>query len=139
MTTPNQFKGGPDQMVLGVVALGTGAVSTQTRIVGVVPQDLVVKGIRYYGQAAVTGTTVTAEAHARTAAGAAGASLQSAATDINFASAAAGKAGVAAALTTTTGDRRLAQGQLLEVVVTATSITAGPGDLLVAVEFEPRS
>lgn len=130
------FEGGKGSLQ-AVVALGTGAVSTQTKIVGCAGKKCRVRSIRFYGQAAVTGTTITAEVFARTTAGAAGSTLQSAAKDIKFASAAAGKAGVDASLTATTTNLSLAEGQLLEVTFTATSITAGPGDLLVEVEMEP--
>lgn len=137
MTYSAFFEGGKGS-IQGVAALGTGAVTTQTKIVGVVPKDLKVKDIRFYGQAAVTGT-LTAEVFARTSAGAAGNTLQSAATDIAFASAAAGKTGVAASLTDTVANLSIDEDQLIEVVVTATSVTAGPGDLGVKVEFEPRA
>lgn len=135
----SRFHGGGNNLtVQQVVALGTGAVTTQTRIVGSVPQNARLVGIRFYGQAAVTGTTLTAEVFARTAAGAAGVTLQSAATDIKFASAAAAKTGVAASLTATASDLRPAENQLLEVVFTATAITVGPDDLLVEIDYEPR-
>jgi len=118
--------------------LGTGAVSTQTKIVGCVPQNCRVIGVRYYGQAAPTATALTAQTYARTTAGATGNSLQSAATDIDFASAAAAKAGTAASTTATYANLRLDEGQLLEVTVTATACTGGPGDLLVEIDYEPR-
>ena len=121
-----------------VVALGTGVVSTQTRIVGSVSQNARVVGIRFYGQSAVTGTSLTAEVFARTAAGATGATLQSAATDVKFTTAALAKTGIAASLTATGGDLRPAENQLLEVVFTATDVTVGPDDLLVEVDYEPR-
>lgn len=132
----NFFQGGKGS-IQQRIALGTGAVSTDTHIVGAVPKKMRVTSIRIYGQAAVTGTSITAEVFARTTAGAAGNTLQSAARDIKFASAAAGKAGVAASLTATSANLVLAEGQLLEVTITATSITAGPDDVLVEVEFTP--
>jgi hypothetical protein len=134
----NHFYEGGKGSVQGVVPLGVSSVSTQTKIVGVVPKKCRVKSIRLYGQATVTGTSITAEVFARTAAGGAGNTLQSAARDIKFASAAAGKAGVDASLTATGANLNLDEGQLIEVVVTASSITAGPGDLLVEVEYQPR-
>ena len=64
--------------------------------------------------------------------------LQSAATDIDFGSAALAKAGVAATLTTTQSSLRPGEGQLIEVTVTAGTCTGGPGDLVVEIDFEPR-
>jgi hypothetical protein len=133
----NTFKGGRRHLKV-TIPLGTGAVSTQTKIVGAFPTKWRTARIRYFGQAAVTGTSITAEVFARTTAGAAGSTLQSAATDIKFASAAAAKAGTTASLTATVANLSGADGQLTEVVVTATSITAGPGDLLVSIEFDPQ-
>lgn len=132
------FQGGTRQALQMVVPLGTGAVSTQTKIVAVVPKTLRVTGIRYHGQAAVTGTSLTAQVFARTTAGGSGNSLQSAATSVAFGSAAAALAGVAASLTTTAAHLRLVKNQVLEVVITASGVTAGPGDLIVAIEFSPR-
>lgn len=134
------FEGGKGS-IQGIVALGTGSVATQTRIVGVVPKKMRVKNIRFHAQAVATGTTptLTAEVFARTSAGAAGNTLQSAATNIIFADAAAAKAGSAASLTATTANLDLAEPQLIEVVVTAGgTVSAGPGDLLVEIEFEPQ-
>lgn len=133
---PN-FRGSP-RMLQRVVALGTGAVSTQTVAVGRIPLKSRVKAIRAVGQGAVTGTSITAEVFARTTAGAAGNTLQSAATDVKFASQAAARTGVAASLTATLANLDLAAGQLLEAVITASSVTAGPGDLVIEVELEPR-
>src|SRR3990167_7015393 len=90
--------GGNNLTIQQVIALGTGAVSTQTRIVGSVPQNARVVGIRFYGQSAVTATSLTAEVFARTAAGATGGTPQSAATDIEFTTAALAKTGIAASL-----------------------------------------
>ena len=134
----DQSRGGNNQSVQGIIALGTGAVSTQTKIVGSVPRKCHVVGVRFYGQSAPTAATFTAEVFARTRAGAAGKTLQSAASDIDFASAAAAKTGVAAALTATGADLNLLEDQLYEVVITATTVTVGPGDLLVEIDFEPR-
>jgi len=136
--TPHSGRGGNNQSIQGVVVLGTGAVSTQTKIVGSIPQKCRVVGIRFYGQAGPTATTLTAQVYARTTSGATGNSLQSAATDIDFASAAAAKTGVAASLTTTYANLRLTENQLLEVTVTASGCSAGPGDLLVEIDYEPR-
>jgi hypothetical protein len=134
----NWFKGGRDQAVQVVLPLGTGAVSTQTKAIAVVPKNCRVTGIRLTGSAGVTGTSITAEVHARTAAGAAGNTLQSAATDVKFANEAAARTGVAASLTATKANLLLRAGQMLQVVVTASSITAGPGDVVVTVLYEPR-
>lgn len=134
----DDWRGGTGQVLQQMVQLGTGAVSTQTVALFKIPRNAVVKGIRYYGNAAPTASALTAEMYARTAAGAAGVSLQSAATDIDFASAAAAKAGVAASLSATAANLRPAEDRLIEVVITATSCTAGPGDLVCALEFDPR-
>lgn len=119
------------------IVLGTGAVSTQTKLVGTIPVAGKIQSITFVGQAAVTGTSITAEVFARTAAGAAGNTLQSAAKDIKFASAGAALTGTAASLTATTANLTLAAGQAFEVVFTATSITAGPGDVSVEIVFVP--
>jgi hypothetical protein len=123
--------------VYRVVSLGTSTVSTATYVIAAMPTAGKVIAIQEYGQAAVTGTTLTGEVFARTTAGAAGNTLQSAANDVKFASAAAGKAGVSASLTATTANLTLAAGQLLEYTSTASSVTAGPGDLLVVVTYVP--
>lgn len=136
MVGSNRFEGGKGS-VQGVVALGTGAVSTQTRAVGVVPKKCRVTSIRLYGTSAVTATALTAQVFARTTAGATGNDL-CADTNIDL-TAAALQAGVETTLESTNPEHlHLDEGQLLVVVVTASSATAGPGDLLVEVEFEPR-
>lgn len=132
----DRFQGG-EGSIQAVIPLGTGAVTTQTKIVGLIPKNCVVQGVRYYGQAAVTATGLTADTYIRTAAGAAGSSVQSAAVSIAFASAAAAKTGTAATLTTGAAVRPN-ENQLVEVVITATVCSAGPGDLLVEVAFAPR-
>lgn len=134
----DQKSGGFNQTIQQVVPLGTGAVTTQTKIVGSVPRNCRIVGIRFYAQAGPTATTLTAQVYARTTAGATGNSLQSAATDIDFASAATAKTGIAASTTTTYGNLRLAENQLLEVTITASGCSAGPGDLLVEIDWEPR-
>lgn len=131
------FGGGLKQRLQHAVPLGTGAVSTQTRAVGVIRRKCRVKSITFHGTAAPTATALTAEVFARTTAGATGNTLQSAATDIDFASAAAAKAGVAASLTATGENLVLEEGQLVEVTVTADTASAGPGDLVVDIEYEP--
>lgn len=132
-------RGGNNQSIQGILPLGAGAVTTQTRVVGCVPRNCRVVGIRFYGQDAPTATSLTAEVFARTTAGAAGVTLQSAATDIDFASQAIALAGVDAALTATVTDLHLEEGQLLECVVTANTVNPGPDDLLVEIDFEPRT
>lgn len=119
------------------IALGTGAVSTQTKLVGRMPVAGKIISISYVGQGAVTGTSITAETFARTAAGAAGNTLQSAARDIKFASTAAALTGVDASLTATTANLTLAANQAFETVITATAITVGPGDLAVEIVYVP--
>lgn len=133
----NRFQGGPNQLVQAVIPLGTGAVSTQTKIIGAVPKNMRVTAIKFYPQAAATATALTAQVFARTAAGATGNDL-CADTSIDVADAATGKAGVSATLESTNPEHlNLDRGQLLEVVVTADTVSAGPGDVLVAVEYEP--
>jgi hypothetical protein len=121
-----------------VIALGTSTVTTQTKVVGSVPKHCRVTGVRFYGQAAVTATVLTADVYARTRVGAAGSSVQAAALTVAFASAALAKAGSAATLSTTASALRLTENQLLEVVITADACSAGPGDLLVEVAYEPH-
>lgn len=135
MTVPHDFEGGLG-VIQAPIALGTSSVSTQSKLVGVVRKKLRITAIKVYGQAAVTGTSISAIVYARTTAGAAGNALNSA-LSIKFASAAAAKAGSAATLTTTKANLVLSPGQLLEVTFTASSITAGPGDVVVDVEYEP--
>lgn len=122
-----------------VLALGTSTVTTTTYIVGATEFGLKVIAINFFGQAAVTATGLTAEVFARTTAGATGNTLQSAATALHtaFDTAAHAKAGVAAALTATAANLTLLAGQLLEVTITASSATAGPGDLLVQIVAVP--
>lgn len=132
----NRFEGGKGS-IQGIVALGTSSVTTQTRVVGVVPKKCRVTSIRFYGQSATTATALTAQVFARTTAGATGNDL-CADTDIDL-SAAALQAGVEATLESTNPEHlNLVEGQLLVVTVTANSASAGPGDLLVEVEYEPR-
>ena len=118
----------------GIAALGTGAVSDVNKIVAVVPKNMRVTGIRVVQQADITGTGLTVDIFARTAAGATGSSLLASTVSLNVADAAAGKAGQTATLTATIANRDLAEGQLIEAVFDATSITAGPGDVLVEIE-----
>ena len=134
----NRYEGGEGSLQ-NVIVLGTGAVSTQTKIMGLLPKNCAVTGVRYHGQGAVTASGgLTAEAFARTTAGATGVSLQASATDIKFGSAALALAGTAATLTTTSGDQYASENQVVEVTVTTSNCSAGPGDLLVEVEYAPR-
>lgn len=137
MTGSNQFRGGPQQTIQSVIPLGVSTVTTQTKVVGVVPQNARVKGIEIFGQAGPTATALTAQVYARTLAGATGDALLSAAADIDFASAAAAKAGVRGVLVTNGATLRLEAGRLIEVTITADTASAGPGDLTVVVEYEP--
>ena len=122
------YGGGRKQTIQGIAPLGVGAVTTISHIVGSIPRNCVVTGIRFYGQDAPTATSLTAEVFARTTAGAAGVTLQSAATDIDFASQAIA----------TVADLRPAEDRLIEATFTANTVNPGPGDVLVSVEFEPR-
>lgn len=136
MTGSNRFEGGEGSLQR-VVGLGTGAVVTQTVIVGVIPKNARVTAIRFHGQSAVTATSLTAECFARTTAGGTGLTLQDSATNIAFASAAAAKAGVAG---TIAGEPNVRPGenQLIEAVLTADTCSVGPGDLAIEVQYEPR-
>ena len=136
MPRSNRFEGG-EGTIQQVIPLGTGAVSTQTKVVGSIPKHCLVTGIRFYAQAGPTATSLTAEVFARTRAGATGNSLQASATDIDFASAAAAKTGIAATLSATPAYLRLVENQILEVTVTSNTTSAGPGDLLVEIQYEP--
>ncbi|MFW6201948.1 MAG: hypothetical protein ACOC8B_05180 [Gemmatimonadota bacterium] len=130
------YEGGKGS-IQGVAPLGTSSVSDDTEhIIGVVPKKCRVTSIRFYGQEAPTATTLTAQVEARTLAGASGDTITSA-TDIDFDDEAAAKAGVEATLTSTDEDLILEEGQLLELHIDADSASAGPGDLLTEVEFEP--
>jgi len=133
----DQSRGGRNQSIQRVIPLGTSTVTTASYIVGSVPRNLRVIGIRFYGQSAPAAATLTIEVFERTSAGGTGNTLQSAATDIDFASAALAKTGIAASLTTTYGDLRLVENRLIEATVTAGTCTTGPGDLLVEIDFEP--
>lgn len=128
------FAGGRKQTYQRVVALGTGSVSTQTAAVAHVRRRGVVTGFRVYGQSAPTAGTLTAQLQKRTA-GASAVSISNA-VDIDFASGTAALAGVAGTLTASAV--ALAEDDLLEVVITAATATAGPGDLTVSVEYESR-
>jgi hypothetical protein len=131
----NWFEGGEGSLQQ-VVPLGTSTVTTQTKVIGSIAKYSRVTGIRFYGQDAVTATSLTAEVFARTKAGATGLTLQASATDIEFASEAIAKAGVVAVIASEP-NVRLLENQLIEVVVTADTCSAGPGDLLVEVELSP--
>ncbi len=134
----DQAHGGNNQSLTVAIALGVSTVATQTRSVGSIPRDAIIRGIRYYGQTAVTATTLTAECFARTLAGAAGLTLQGAATDIDFATAAAARTGVEATLAAP-ANLRPSENQLIECVLTDSSTTVGPGDLVVEIQYEVRN
>lgn len=130
------FKGGPITLQ-GVAALGTGAVSDVTRVVAVAPCKMRVTSIKLYADNDITGTDLTVDVLARTAAGAAGSTLLSAAVSINVADQAAARAGVSTTLTATLANRIVAEGQLIEAFFDATSVTAGPGDVAVVIKGVP--
>lgn len=119
------------------VPLGTGAVSTQTILLGIMPASGgKVQSIKFAGQAAVTGTSITAEVFKRSADGNSTTTLQASATDIKL-TASTDEVALSATLTATTADRTVAGGLVLECTITCSSITAGPGDLIIDVEFVP--
>ena len=130
------YGGGANQSLQRTIPLGTGSVTTQTRIVGVIPRNCRVKRVRFAGQGAVTGTTLTAQVVARTRTGGAGVNLLTAALDVKFGTEAAARVGVAGTLSA--AGSRPDEDQLVEVTLTAASITGGPGDFVVEVEFAPR-
>lgn len=120
-----------------IISLGTGAVSTATRIVGIMPKGGgKVIAIKFAGQAAVTGTSLTAEVKKISADGATSTTLQSAATDVLFTASTDDEAN-AASLTATTANLTVAEDLVLEVVLTANAVTAGPDDFVVTIDFVP--
>ena len=133
---PN-FRGSPRQVAV-VLALGTGAVSTQTKLVGASPCKGKVLEVYFVGQAAVTATSLTAEVKKVVVGGGSSTSLQSAATDIKL-TGSTDDIKVAAALSSDSTVRALSKDQIIEVVITADTCTAGPGDLAVVVLIEPRA
>lgn len=122
--------------VARVLPLGTGAVSTATYLLGVVPVAGKVLGIQFVGQAAVTGTSITAEVLVRSADGNSTTTLQASATDVKI-TASTDETVLAATLTATTANLTLTANAVLEVMITASSITAGPGDVIVQVVYLP--
>ena len=128
------YAGGRQQTYQRVVALGTSTVTTQTAAVAQVRRRGIVTGFRVYGQAAVTATSLTIQLTKRSAGGSA--TNISNAVDIDFASASAALAGVAGTLTASATS--LAEDDLLEAVIAASSATAGPGDLVISAEYENR-
>lgn len=130
------FKGGPGALQ-GTAALGVSSVADVNKVVGTVPFRLRVTSVKVYQQADITGTGLTMDLFARTTAGAAGNSLLASTVSLDVANAAAGKAGQSATLSATKSNLILSKGQMLEAVFDATSVTAGPGDVTVVVEFTP--
>lgn len=117
------------------IPLGTGAVSTQTALLGIVPTSGgKVTAVSVVKQATVTGTSLTADVKQRSADGSTSTSVLNAAIDVKAATNNAASAGT---LSGTAANLALTAGNALEVVVTASSITAGPGDLFVLVEWVP--
>lgn len=133
---PN-FRGSP-RIIRRTLPLGTGAVSTGTFLLGFSEVKGRVTAIRYGGQAAVTGTAITAEVKKTSTDGNTDTTLQSAATDIKL-TASTDETKIAASLTTTQQDLNINKDQLLQVVITCTAITAGPGDVVVEVVVDPRA
>jgi hypothetical protein len=120
-----------------MISLGTGAVSTRTDLVGRLPTGgCKVVGIYFTGTDAVTGTGLTAEVKKLSADGNTATTLQASAVDLKL-TASTDEVPQAATLTAATTDLTLASGAVLQVVFTASSITAGPGDVEVLVEYVP--
>lgn len=124
------------RQVSHVLALGTSSVSTQTKLVGIMPVEGKVVGISYAGQAAVTGTSLTANVQKLSADGNTATSLQASATDIKL-TASTDEVQQDAALTATTANLTVAAGSVLQVVITADTVSAGPGDLVVEITYVP--
>lgn len=118
------------------VALGTGAVSTQTVALGTMPVAGKILDIAFSSSSAVTGTSLTAEVKKNAADGNSATTLQSAATDIKV-SASTDLTKLAAALTATTADLTVAADLVLSCVFTASSITAGPGFVAITITYVP--
>lgn len=122
-----------------VLPLGTGAVTTATYPLGSTPIKGRIKGVRYSGSAAVTGTAITADVQRIATDGNSATSVQSAATDVKITSG-TDKTTLSATLASNgSGTLDLPKNTQLQVVVTANAITAGPGDLVVEVDIEPRA
>lgn len=117
-----------------VVALGTGAVATQARLLGTTPRRMKVIAINFVGAAAVTGTSLTGMVRYRSADGNSTTDLMSAAKDLKITSSNDNveQQGVLA-----TSGLTVPAGRAVECVFTATSITAGPGDVVVQVVCVP--
>jgi hypothetical protein len=119
-----------------VLPLGTGAVSTATYLLPPMPVAGKVVAIHYVGAAAVTGTSITAEVAKRAADGNSTTTLQASATDVKITSSTDNTL-LSATLTATTANLTCTAGTVLQVTITASSITAGPGDLAVQVVYVP--
>lgn len=115
------FRGGPG-IFQSVVALGADAVETQTRLLCAVPFRARVTGVDFVGADKATGDALSAQVFV-------GEVAVCADTDVSDAA-----GGVAATLA---GGGTLEPGDVLTVEITADNISAGPGDLLVAVSYEP--
>lgn len=139
MSYSASFEGGLNT-ITRVIALGTGAVSSASHVVGAFPKRGKIVRIRYKGLVAVVGTTFTADTVIAPPDGSTPSlMLQTAPTDIEFDSVAEARIGVEATLNPTLqANRGGLDGQMLIVVLTAAGVTSGPGDLLVEVAFEPR-
>jgi hypothetical protein len=131
---PN-FRGSP-RVIRAVLPLGTGAVTTQTKLIGMSEVRGRVREIRFAGQGAVTGTSITAAVHKLSADGNTSTSLQSAARDIKLTTG-NDETKITASLASNRSTLVLTKDQLLECIITAGSITAGPGDVVVEIVVEP--
>lgn len=120
-----------------VLSLGTGAVSTATYLLGMMPENggKVVR-IKAAGQAAVTGTSITLNVQKVSADGATATDLLESDIDIELTASTDEEAQVGT-LTTTTADLTVAGDLVLQAVVTASSVSAGPGDVIVSIEYVP--
>lgn len=131
------FEGGRG-LIESVISLGTGGVGTGTFPIGRVPKRCRIVRIRINGTAVVVGTSLTAMVRVWNTAATVTSDLLAAAADIKFTTATAARLGLVPALHADQARRDAVDGQIVDCVITATAITAGPGEVLVEVEFAPR-
>jgi hypothetical protein len=127
---------GTPRTVKAVLPLGTGSVTTQTRLVGLSEVTGRIKSIKVVGQGAVTATSLVAKVQKVSADGNTNTDL---CTNLNIKlTTDTDETVLDATLSTTAGVLDVKKGTLFQAVVTADTCSAGPGDLLVVVEIEPR-
>lgn len=127
---------GTPRSVRVVLPLGTGAVATQTKLVGISEVGGRIKAVRFAGQGAVTATSLVAKVQKLSADGDTATDVSSD-RDIKL-TAATDQTALSGTLSTVAGVLDIKRGTLFRVVITADACTVGPGDLAVEVEVEPR-